>query len=389
MTAAIRLSREQARRFLLTRHGLMGEHRFIGPEGAFAFIRQAGSIQFDPIDVCGRNPDLVLQSRIQGYSKAMLADLLYRQRRLVDYFDKELCIFPTKDWPHFARMRERRGLWMRSHEQISGAREHVLAEIRDRGPLCSKDIGIDDKVHWFWGSTRLARATLEHLYYGGELGIHHKQGTVKYYDLIERCIPPALAAAPDPHPDQASLHRFLVLRRIGAVGMLWNRASAAWLGLEDFNTPQRQQIFAALEAQGAILPVMVEGIRDRFYCLREDEPRLADAVQEGAMPPRCELIAPLDNLIWDRKMLQALFDFDYTWEIYTPADKRRYSYYVLPLLLGDRFIGRAEPVFDKKAGKLTVKSIWYEEGVKPNRAVKRAVDGCLARFEAFHRASES
>ena len=389
MTQPIRLTMPQARRFLLRRHGLMGPRRFDGAEGAMAFIRQVGSIQFDPIDVCGRNPDLVLQSRVAGYHKGVLADLLYGQRRLVDYFDKELCIFPMEDWPHFARMRERRGQWMRSHEEVAAAREQVLKEIRDRGPLSSKHIGIDDKVHWFWGSTRLARATLEHLYYGGELGIHHKQGTVKHYDLIERCVPQALLTAPDPHEDDRALNRFLVLRRIGAIGLLWNRASSAWLGLEDFKTPQRQQAFAALEAEGAILPVAVDGVRDTLYGLAEDEPRLLAAAQADDNAPRCELIAPLDNLIWDRRLIQALFDFDYTWEIYTPEAKRKYGYYVLPLLYGDRLIGRVEPVYDKKARKLTVKNIWYEDGVKPDRTIKKAVNACLARFEAFHKASES
>ena len=91
------ITKREARRFMLLKHGLLGGRRFAGAEGAYAFIRQAGSIQYDPIDVCGRNADLVLQSRIGSYSKQTLNDLLYEQRRLVDYFDKELCIFPAED----------------------------------------------------------------------------------------------------------------------------------------------------------------------------------------------------------------------------------------------------------------------------------------------------
>ena len=139
MKATIRLTLPQARRFLLSRQGLMGAHRFEGAEGAYSFIRQAGSIQFDPIDVCGRNPDLVLQSRVPGYRKDMLADLLYRQRRLVDYFDKELCIFPVEDWPHFARMRVRRGQWMRSHEEVAGHAGRCFRRYGTRAALLPGD----------------------------------------------------------------------------------------------------------------------------------------------------------------------------------------------------------------------------------------------------------
>ena len=169
-----------------------------------------------------------------------------------------------------------------------------------------------------------------------------------------------------------------MLRRIGAVGMLWNRASSVWLGLDDLRRPSARTP-SALEEQGAILPVTVEGLRDCFYRLRQDEPLLREAMKEPDLPPRCELIAPLDNLIWDRRLLLALFDFDYTWEIYTPEAKRKYGYYVLPLLYGERFIGRVESVYDKKTQRLTVKNIWYEQRVKPDRAIRRRY-GCLARF---------
>lgn len=382
------LSIEQARRFLLLKHGLLGPRRFAGREGVLAFIRQAGSIQFDPIDICGRNPDLVLQSRVEGYSRQTLSSLLYEDRRLVDYFDKELCIFPAEDWPYFSYMRKERGDWMRSREEINAAREIILNEIRTRGPLCSKDIESDGRVNWFWGATRLPRAVLEHLFYSGELGIHHKKKAIKYYDLIERCLPREVLDGDSGFESEEALHRFLLLRRIGAVGLLWNRASSAWLGFPNFKAEQRNRAFSSLIESGQLDAVRVDGVRDTFYMLPRDAALLEQAKQGALFAPRCELIAPLDNLMWDRPLIECLFDFSYTWEIYTPPAKRRYGYYVLPILLGEQLIGRAEPVIDKKTGTLQLKGFWPEEGTDPDSAeVKGALLDCLARFEDFHRRS--
>lgn len=382
------ITKQQARRFLLLKHGLLGARKYEGSEGVYDFICQAGSIQFDPIDVCGRNADLVLQSRVAGYTKQVLNDLLYRKRRLVDYFDKELCIFPAGDWPYFSYMRDIRGGLMRSHEQIGSARDVVIEEIKKRGPLCSKDIDADDKVHWFWGPSRLSRAVLEHLYYAGRLGIHHKRGTTKYYELIERCIPQELTIAPSGFEEEAELYRFLLLRRIGSVGLLWNKASAAWLGFPDFKSMRRNETFDALMKAGDIRAVNVKSLKDTLYMLSGDEPLMEMARSGEAYTSRCELIAPLDNMIWDRKLMEALFDFSYTWEIYVPHAKRKYGYYVLPVLMGECFVGRIEPLVNKKTGVMQVKNLWFEEEADGNDpAVRAALDDCLARFESFHQKS--
>lgn len=385
MAGMLTITAAQARRFMLLRHGLLGARRFRGAAGAMAFIRQVGCIQFDPIDVCGRNPDLVLQSRVIGYGKPVLDRLLYADRLLIDYYDKEMSIFPVEDWPHTAPVRAWHAQHERSRAQLQEAGGQLLMQIERSGPLSARDVEMSDRVAWYWGSSRLARAALEHLYYRGELGIHHRRGSVKYYDLIQRCVPRHLLEAPYPHEDQAARQRWQLRRRIGALGLAWNRASAAWLGIPDFGAERRRQTFAALEAQGIIRPLRVEGLRDSFYCLSEDQPWLELAQSGQRFRPRTELIAPLDNLMWDRALIRAIFGFDYTWEIYTPPARRRYGYYVLPLLQGERFIGRVEPVWDRKARSLSVRGLWLEDGVKPGKRLSAAIDAALARFEDFQK----
>lgn len=386
MSSSLTVTKAQARRFLLRKHGLIGEHLFHGSEGVYRYIAQAGSIQFDPLNVCGRNADLTLQSRIPAYAPAMLSELLYTQRRLVDYFDKELCIFPIDQWPYYARIRELRGDWMRSHEQVAGARDAILQAITERGPLSSKDLDTGDKVNWFWGDSRLSRAVLEHLYYAGILGVHHKQGSIKHYDLIERLLPLEIVSAPDPHQSLESLHDHLLLRRVGAVGMLWDRSSPAFLGIPGFTNvaAARQAAFQRLLKSGILASVRVEGLRESFY-LRADELPVLENAGDGELQPRCELLAPLDPLMWDRSLIRALFDFDYTWEVYVPPAKRKHGYYVLPLLQGERFVGRAEPVWDKRSRSLQVKGLWYEPEIKVTAAIRKTTQRALERFERFLR----
>ncbi len=378
------LTNRQARRFLLYKHGLIGAYRFVGKQGALDFVRQAGCIQFDPVDVCGRNADLVLQSRVRGYRKAWLSALLYEDRALVDYFDKNLAIFPVEDWPYFARTRQRSRMRERSFDRVEAVRGAVREAILARGAVCSADLDMDERISWYWSDTRLSRAALEHLYFCGELAVHHKKGTIKYYDLAERCIPAAILSAPDPYPGDHQHRKWRVLRRIRSIGLLWNRASDAWLGIEGLKTEERNQIFSELAAEGAILPVAVEGMQTPLYLAAEDGGMLAYIRTDPALRARMAFLAPLDNLLWDRKLVRALFGFDYTWEIYTPAEKRKYGYYCLPILYGDRFIGRLDPVCDRKNRTLSVGHVWYEDGVRQTPALERTLEA----FTAFQFSGE-
>lgn len=379
----IYFTKKQARQFLLLKHGLLGDCRFAGKEGILAFVRQAGCIQFDPVDVCGRNADLVLQSRIKGYKKTMLYELLYTDRKLVDYFDKNLAIIPVENWKYFGRERQNHRDWERSHAEILAVQEKVRAEIARRGPLCSADLDMSEKVSWYWSDTKLSRAALEHMYFTGELGVHHKNGTLKYYDLIENCIPAELLKEPDPHPVDFDYKKWLVLERIGAVGLLWNRPSDAWLGIWGMKAAERNAIFAELLKEGKILEVEVEDIKGALYCRSEDAELAASVQNAPALKRRCEFIAPLDNLMWDRKLIEALFDFSYKWEIYTPKEQRKYGYYVLPILYGEKFVGRIEMAYDKKQEKLEIKNIWYEPGVRLTKTLQGSVEGASERFERF------
>ena len=389
----LRITRESARRFILGKQGLLGRHRFAGKEGAYQYVRQAGCIQYDPVDVCGKNAELTLQSRVKGFRKQMLADLLYADRRLIDYSDKELSIWPREDWPYFSGYRERSRAHGAGFPGLTELEREAVAYIRDHGPVSSQSLPIEGTIFWHssmhwsgnWaGQSQAARSVLEQLYTDGVLLIHHKRGSRKYYDLAEKYFDGALLNAANPCPDEASFHRWRVGRRIGAVGLLWNRRSDAWLGI-GMTSGQRDAAFEALEARGAIAGVEVEGVSSPLYLLAEDLPRMEAVVNGDAdTKPRLEFLAPLDPMLWDRKLIEALWDYRYSWEIYTPAGKRRYGYYVLPMLFGEKLIGRLEAAADREAGALVVKNVWYEDGVRRTKKLASALDGALTRLAEFN-----
>jgi len=384
MGDTVKISKKQARHFILAHQGLLPPHALRTKSDILAFVQRVGCIQYDPLDMVGTNPNLVLQSRVQGYQASMLKELLYTERRLVDGWDKNAAIYAVEDWPYFSRYRTR--TIMRHGREITELYEvlpRVMEELEERGPLSSLDLEPGAKVDWFWAPTSATRAALETLYTWGELVIHSRIRARRVYDLASRHIPPGILNAPDPNQTEEDYFQWHVKRRIGAVGLLWNRAGDAWLGIKRLKTPQRNGAIIALENKGEIIPVEVEDLGYPAYIPKEQLPLLQQVVAGIKTKPRAAFIAPLDNLLWDRKLIAALFGFDYTWEVYKPAAQREYGYYVLPVLYGDSFVARFEPRLDKKTGILKIINWWWEPGIKLTESMQRTLNRCLREFMSY------
>lgn len=378
------IRKEQARRFLLVKNGLLGSSAFRGKEGVLDYVRQAGCIQFDPVDVCGCSHELALLARVKGFTKEMLWSLLYEDRALIDFFDKNMCIMLTDDWPHLAFLRNAFRFGTRSREAVEPVAKQVLALVHEHGSLSAKELDMKEKVDWPWGKTSLGRAALETLYFRGDLVVHHKTNNIKSYALSSDCLPRELLEAPDPFLNDRQRQMWQVMRRIGAVGMLWNASSDAWLGVEGLSALSRKEAFAELERLGVIMPVAVEGISQPLYILSEDLPILEKCFMPLPGDRSMKLLAPLDCMLWDRRLIYELFGFSYKWEIYTPEQQRRYGYYVLPVLMGEGFCGRVEPVCDRANNTLVVKHFWPEEGVRVNDRFLWALEDAMETLRRYH-----
>ncbi len=376
----MKISKEDAKNLILKKQGLSGEYKFHGYSGMLDFIKQAGCVQYDPLDRCGKTHEITLHSRVLGFTKDLLYEALYDKRDIIDYFDKNMAIFSIYDWPFFARRRLKAREERRSHSALSDVKDVVIEMIDKRGPLSSTDIDLPEKLDWSWNETRLARAILETLYLEGELIVHHKNNTKKYYDLAKNHMPRELLRQEDPHKKDLDYMKWSVLRRIGATGMLWNKSSDAFLGIVNYSADLREQAFKSLLDQGSICEITVDSLKEPLY-IKTSELSLLE--NNDFASARTEFIAPLDNFIWDRNLIQELFEFRYRWEVYTPAKSREYGYYVLPVLSGNRFIARAEVVNDKKRRVLILEDMWWEKGIEKSK-YKEKIEECLERFSKFN-----
>jgi hypothetical protein len=374
------ITKQQACCFLLAYQGLWPPAESNSKTGVLDFIRRVGCIQFDPLNIVGTNPELVLQARFDSFQPDQLQDLLYRNRKLVDGWDKNLSIYHVNDWPYFRRHRERAKNSFRNSADVKAIAPQICHAIKERGPLSSRDLDFNEVVDWPWAPTRLSRAALESLYFQGELVIHHKIHTRKVYDLACRHISEKRLRAVDPNETAEEYHDWYVLRRIGSIGLLWNRSSDAWLGMVDIKSRERQAAIERLLENRKIQEVQVEGISSPFYMRSKDRSGLNQVIRSKGPVPRAIILAPLDNLLWDRRLIKELFNFEYRWEVYKPMSERNHGYYVLPVLYGDRFVARFEPGRDKETGALIVKNWWWEAGITPSKKMQADLRACFKRF---------
>ena len=201
----IKINKEQARQFLTRHHRLAPPRKMTGKQGVLDYVRHVNCIQYDPINVVGQNPHLVLQSRIKGYKSSMLDEALYTDRKLIDGFDKVMSIFPVEDWPFFAIYRNDLGKrFAEDSSTVKAAKllEWVKQEIETRGPLSSLDLEEETRLDWWLsGSTRAVRIALDILFTFGDLIVHHRVGSRRYFDLSHRVLPKKYRQGQDHHSD--------------------------------------------------------------------------------------------------------------------------------------------------------------------------------------------
>ncbi|MEO8274084.1 MAG: crosslink repair DNA glycosylase YcaQ family protein, partial [Chloroflexota bacterium] len=334
-----------ARRFLVVRH-LLAPPRSLpaAPESVLRVVERLGSLQFDPLEVAGRNHDLVLLARIAGYRREWTDHWLYEDRRLYETYNKSLNIVPVAELPLYRWIwdREDRHHGSRAFTEHAPLVEELLARIRTEGALLPRDVGPRQAIDWYWRPTNQVRAILEALAEVGRIGIARRQGNLRVYDLAERLFPPEILAERRPEEEQQQ-HRLLSRYRAhGLLGASGNQE--LWTGGTGY-AADRAARRAALVADGRLVPIQVEGIKgerfvvgDELHLLHSAEREVATSSPPGDAQPGVSFLAPLDPLCWDRDLLRRLFGFDYVWEVYVPEPKRRWGYYVLPILYGDRLV---------------------------------------------------
>ena len=327
-------------------------------------FRKLGSIQFDPVAVAGRNHDLVLHARVAGYEPAW-CDVLYERREIFEATNKALSFVPTSEFPWFRHVMGRKGPRFHNAALADNAAvaEKVLARIRAEGPLSSADFERETgpTKNWFGMPENAVRSVLEAYTVTGVIGLARRDGNVRYYDLLERLLPADVLAHEVPERGQI---RHKLLSRHRAHGLL-GAGGAGGTFARIANPPERRELHKELVEAGALVPVEIEGVRGKRFVVA-DELALLQAPPQPR--PFVAFIAPFDSLLWDTALLASVFGFEFVWEGFFPPAKRRWGYYVLPIVFGDRFVGRIEPRIDRDRARVEVLDVWWEDGFAPRRA---------------------
>jgi len=393
MNADYTLTKEEARRFILCYQGLLGKSLdIIMPKKAIMdYMNKVRTIQYDPLDVVGRNPDLVLQARVDGYKKEHLFELLYGDRKLLDGWDKMMSIVLMEDWNKLTRVREKmaesvkRTLKHRKSIKALELIEEVYEYVKNNGPTKGKDINLGSVKKGSWGHGKLSSAALDYMFHEGILCVYSKAKAIRTFDLCENVVPKNIVNLEDPFEDEKEFLKWRILRRLGSVGMLWARSGGGWLGYGISKATIRKPILKDLHENGEIKKIKIEGLKEDFY-IREDLTYLIEKAKQK-FTYEMKIIAPLDNMMWDRDLLEKLFDFKYRWEVYTPVAKREYGYYVLPVIYKDEFVGRFEPEHHRNSDELIIKNWWWEENTKVTDELLTARNEALNKFSEYLGAS--
>jgi uncharacterized protein YcaQ len=375
--------------YLVHYHSLDNFDNRSGESGVKKIFKRIGSIQYDPLNIVGRNPSLVLQSRIKGFTDDILDKLLYKDRFLVDAWDKEMSIYGTGDWPYFSRIRavkdeQYKGMLARREQsEVLLYTKQVINELKNRGPLGARDVDLGNCKSNSWGHKKISGAVLDYLFSIGKLGIFEKKNAIRVYDIIENLLPDKIINAKEPFCDDEKFYEWYNLRRIGSIGIHWLRNGGGWNGHFINNIELRKKVFESLERKGFIIKLTVPEINENFYVRQQD----MDILHKKPDYDNCiRILAPLDNMLWDRLMVYKLFRFQYSWEVYLPIEKRKYGYYVLPILYQNKIIARMEPQKQEIGKPFSIKNWWWEPGISINNKLKSAVKNGLNSFSEYLKA---
>ena len=358
------------RRIAIDAQGYAPRHRRGTTAEVEAVVRRLSCVQLDSISTVERSHRIAIGSRVGAYPGDAVSRLLGRGR-LIEYWAHEACLLPSADWPLFRPAMDGGGRrWYgqidRTHPHL---REHVLDEIRARGPLGSRHFDGAARQGEMWG-WKPAKQMLELLWNHGDLVVAGRQGFQRLYDVPERVLPAAVLDAPTPaEPERL---RTLALRAVLARGALTERGIVEHWRLSG-GTARIRPTVASLVAEGELRRLAVEdGGADVLVSpgTELDRPRPSVAI----------LLSPFENLLWDRPFARRILDFDHLIEVYKPAPQRRYGYYVLPFLWRDRIAGRADLKSERAAGELVVRAFHREDGVRPSGALDDALDRALDRL---------
>ncbi len=395
------INTDTARRFILGKQGLWPGRRWRGIEGTEQAMRAMEYLQLDPLHIIARSQDITLHSRVLDYTPGMWEDLAYQQRKFFDW-GGWLAVRPIDELPHWrvVMRRERDGDYgdsriCRMAAEHANAIDEMRAILHERGTVSNRDFEMATRTRTqSYRGRKDSALALYYLWCTGEVMTHHREHFERVYALTETVAPAHLMC----ESDEAEADRFLIKKDISFSGLSRpSRVAESFRGYGESNCAA-SSLLGAMLADGDIIEVQVEGWKAVHYALGSDAAVLHD-VSAGRVPKawtplemstteEVVFLAPLDH-VCARGRAKVLFGFDYVWEVYKPLPQRKFGYYTLPILWGDRLVARFDSKLDRTTNTFVVLGLWLEDGAQGlDEAFAEALACGFARFVKFLGASK-
>jgi uncharacterized protein YcaQ len=379
----MKISRTLARRLAVNAQLLDGRTKLPKAKNGIAhIIEKLGYIQIDTISVINRAHHHTLWTRCPDYDEKYLHELQAVDRKVFEYWGHAASYLPISDYRFYLKQMKSffdpKSKWAKDrYKKVGHLMKPVLKRIEQEGPLCSKDFESGDRKSSNWWDWRPAKSALELLFWRGELMISERRNFSRVYDLTERVLPKNVNTTV---PDDNELGRFLVRRALSAYGI-----AADYEIKEHIHAAGKEIIYKALYdmlENGEIIEVGIDKQKNKKYYALEKMISTNSGLRKNK--PRLHILSPFDNLIIQRKRMIDIFDFDYALECYVPVIRRKYGYFVLPLLWGENFAGRMDCKADRKNRRLLVHSIYLENDFKFDDNFITALADKLIGFSRFN-----
>jgi len=386
------VSAADARRLILQGKGLLDDPaRRTTIRTVESMIRRLGFVQLDSINVVERAHHLILLSRLDGYRREHLRRLHESRRSVFEHWTHDASVLPIECFAHWRHRRERllgnprvqKWIARMLGESPKKILDAVLQRIEREGPLQSRDFEHEPGSSSAWWGWKPAKAALECLWWRGEVSVTARVNFQKVYDLTERAYPEHHAL---PAPAEEAFIDFCCREALHRLAVATPRELAEFFGA--LTPAEAKRWCADARTRGEIVDVSIDsadGSPSREAVALPDWERRAERAAQAlaSLDGRVRFLSPFDPVIRDRGRAKRLFDFDYRFEAFVPAAKRQYGYYVLPILQGERFLGRADVKLHRNRDELEFKGVWWERGVRQTKALCRAFDDAAERLATF------
>lgn len=367
----ILISQQTARRFILGKQGLWPGRRWKGKKGTAQAIRACEAVQLDPLNIFARSQDIVLHSRVLDYKPDYLYQVAYKDREFFDY-GGWLAMYPMSELPYWRVHMEKRTrdeyvkYFVPEHQEVL---DQVRAELRRRGPLGNRDFDGKRLGMQSYRGRKETSVALFDMWLSGELMIHHREGFARVYDFREKIAPKDF----DYVATEKEAEEFFARKTVSFMGLKSEskmRGELRGYLRNDYSPNEMKDLLGKWKESGMFKQVQIGSGRETYLVLAEDVAVL-ESLENGKVPKgwhpkdtntleEVTFLSSLD-IVSARGRAQKLFDFDYKWEVYVPAHKRRWGYYVLPILYGDDLVARLDPKLDRTTMTLEIKGFWHED----------------------------